>query len=56
MMGSFFVILESNLFHTQQKFFSKTSRATDTEVDAPGDSPNNAITEWSLELTTSVPN
>ena len=53
MMGSFFVILESNLFHTQQSF-SKTSRATDTEVDAPGDSPKK--TEQILELTTSVPN
>jgi malate dehydrogenase (quinone) len=27
------------------KFFSSTSKATDTEVDAPGDSPNKAITE-----------
>ena len=38
------------------KFFSITSNATDTEVEAPGDSPNKAITEWSSELTTSVPN
>ncbi len=33
-----------------------TSNATETEVEAPGDSPNNAITVWSCELTTSVPN
>ncbi|CZR99247.1 hypothetical protein CDFC105_64073 [Clostridioides difficile] len=50
------MILGSQSFAYSGKFFSKTSSATDTEVDAPGDSPSNAITEWSSELTTSVPN
>ena len=38
------------------KFFSNTSKATDTDVEAPGDSPNKAMTVLSLEFTTSVPN
>src|SRR5699024_5649738 len=38
------------------KLFSSTSRATEQEVEAPGDSPSSAMTVWSSELTASVPN
>ena len=42
-MESFLIFgVHSDLY--SGKFFSNTSNATDTEVEAPGDSPNNAIT------------
>ena len=46
-------------FHSSKycsKFLSITSNATETDVEAPGDSPSKAMIEWSLESTTSVPN
>src|SRR5699024_144465 len=48
--------LSSHLSIYWEKLFSSTSRATDTETEAPGDSPSIAMTESSSEWTISVPN